>query len=541
VPDTTEAPRSRLVEVSATSGRKPRSVERLRDWEYLERQTHRILCGWGRYFHAWPDIITAHRQVWDAAECVRRLRERLAQFPGNESNLDQHIARRLEDLANTVLDAPSHDDAIDGLFGLLGRALSLSYANYASAAHPIHDAPTLALINEVMTIREGYRLWLREYRRKRPHTTDAAYEQRVCAALAACGDLIDPLPPTTDDPAQPVGLRIDFKLPTFAAKPVGAEPGPGFVKYIDRDFTTRVEARRLFWAFGYMREINLAMDQLMWLWDTPYMPWAFCHDISRHLWDESRHGDSGYSRLLDFGITIPDIGLGSYLGDEPWGKRNRPPLRPHAAAEVDGAHPATGAADPRTPAEMYEKMFNIGMIAETGHFPVKREAYDDFKAGGDLESAEMMLFDIIDEQTHVQYAHRWLPVLAEHAGIEHDGYKERAAQTRKELSKKRLTAMADAEALSDDPNDPGYAKYVELIEQMRAVLPLSNAADRTPRTMLPMEAAPEAVVAMEQSGVVASKLGLDVLDASYDGARIPVMEDFGALSRHASAALTKRD
>jgi len=46
---------------------------------------------------------------------------------------------------------------------------------------------------------------------------------------------------------------------------------------------------------------------------------------------------------------------------------------------------------------------------------------------------------------------------------------------------------------------------------------------------------------MEQSGVVASKLGLDVLDASYDGARIPVMEDFGALSRHASAALTKRD
>jgi hypothetical protein len=81
---------------------------------------------------------------------------------------------------------------------------------------------------------------------------------------------------------------------------------------------------------------------------------------------------------------------------------------------------------------MYDAVFFIGMIAETGHFVVKRQAYDDFLEGGDLESAEMMLFDIIDETTHVQYAHKWLPLLAERAGVDDAGYKERAAKMRKE-------------------------------------------------------------------------------------------------------------
>lgn len=481
-----QPPPARLVEVAPDSGRKPRSAQRLRDWEYLERQTHRIICGWGRYFHEWPDIVAVHRQVWEAAECVRRLRDRLAQFPGGEANLDQPVSRHLEDLVNAVLDAPTHDDAIDGVFGLLGRAMTLSYATYAAGAHPVHDAPTVELITEVMTIREGFRLWLRDYRRRRPHDADPAYAQRVTAALADCGDLLLPLEPTPDDPAQPVGVRTSFRQPRFAAKPVGAEPGPDFMKYVDRDFTTHVEARRLFWAYGYMREINLAMDQLMWLWHTPYMPWAFHHDISRHLWDESRHGDSGYSRLLDFGITLEQISMGSYTRGETWGGAARPPLRPHAAAEVPGAHPASGEMEPMKPAEMYERVYHIGMIAETGHFPVKREAYDDFKAGGDLESAEMMLFDIIDEQTHVQYAHRWLPVLAEHAGIDNDGYKERAAQDRKACNQAKAEVMQQAQSLPDDPADPAFVKYTELIEKMRAVIPLSNADDRKPRSMLPM-------------------------------------------------------
>ncbi len=40
-----------------------------------------MIAGWGRHFTDWNDITACHRHVWEQAECVRRLRERLGQFP----------------------------------------------------------------------------------------------------------------------------------------------------------------------------------------------------------------------------------------------------------------------------------------------------------------------------------------------------------------------------------------------------------------------------------------------------------------------------
>ncbi|MEX0774628.1 MAG: hypothetical protein WD042_02815 [Phycisphaeraceae bacterium] len=473
----------RTVEIVADSGRKPRSVERLRDWEYVERQMHRLICAWGRYFADWQDKIVVHRQVWEQAECVRRLRSRLAQFPGAAANLDQPVSAALERLTNTVLLAPSHQDAAEGIYGLLNRLLVKAYADYATRAHPVHDAPTLELLNEVITIKEGMRLWLRDYRRRFPHTIEKSYAERIECAAADCGWLLEPLAVGVEA-AQPAGVHTGFRLPRWPARPAGTVVKHNDWPFIDADFCTRVETRRLFWCMGYMREMNLAMDQLRWLYDSPAMPWEFHHDISRHLWDESRHGDSGCSRLADFGITLAEVGFGSYQGDEPLA--GRAPLYPQAGQNQPGALPAAEAAAPLSGAELYEQVFHIGMVAETGHFQVKREAYDDFKAGGDLESAEMMLFDIIDEQTHVQYAHRWLPVLAQHAGVDHSGYRERAAEVRRKLQEEKCQAEAKAKALPRDVNDPAFALYQRLLDTMRRFKPLSNAGDRSPRSMLPM-------------------------------------------------------
>ena len=94
-----------------------------------------------------------------------------------------------------------------------------------------------------------------------------------------------------------------------------AVPQWTFMDYVHADFATSVEARRLFWGVGYMMEKNLPDNQLQWLYDGHYMPWDWHYDIARHLWDESRHGDSGYSRLRDFGISLDEIGFPGY--DQP--------------------------------------------------------------------------------------------------------------------------------------------------------------------------------------------------------------------------------
>jgi len=99
-----------------------------------------------------------------------------------------------------------------------------------------------------------------------------------------------------------------------------------------------------------------------------------------------------------------------------------------------------------------------------------------------LESAEMMLFDIIDETSHVQYAHRWLPVLAERAGIEVDFRAEGAAL------RARLQAETTARVDASQGKDYGEAgeKVEQLLARMRAIAPLSNAATCPPRSYKPM-------------------------------------------------------
>jgi hypothetical protein len=469
------------LQVDADSGSKPRTVARLQDWEYLERATMRLIAGWGRYIAAWDDKVAVHRHIWEQAECVRRLRERLTQFPGSVHNLDQPVSQRLETLANTVLLAPSHPDAVDGIYQLLSGALIASYLNYIQRAHPIHDAPTVAALHEIVGVKEQQRLWLREHRRRYPHSTSAPYRAAIEEALAGCGDLLRPLG-RDGSAAAPAGVRTDFRLPARPAYPPYSQPDVAIMPVLAAHFTHSVEARRLFWAVGYMREMNLAMDQLRWIYDSHAMPWEFQQDIARHLWDESRHGDSGHSRLLDFGITLDEISFTPY--DDPAAHAALPPAAPQY--DEPGAIPAAGWAEPFSPKELYETVFNIGMIAETGHFQVKREAYEDFKAGGDLESAEMMLFDIIDESTHVQYAHRWLPLLAERAGVDNSDYRERAAIIRQQRQDEHLARVAAYAAAPPAADDPNRALYERLIARMRARHPLTNAATCPPRSPLPM-------------------------------------------------------
>lgn len=123
--------------------------------------------------------------------------------------------------------------------------------------------------------------------------------------------------------------------------------------------------------------------------------------------------------------------------------------------------------------DIYEAVFFTGMVAENGHFIVKNESYDDFRDSEDLESAEMMLFDIIDETTHVQYAHKWLPVLAERAGVSNDGYRKRASRIRKELQMEADQRVEAARA-SINTDSEAYRHYQALLERIRKVSPIKS-------------------------------------------------------------------
>ena len=86
MPATPEAPvhPSRVAQVNRGTRIKPSIVQQLNDWQYVERSLHRLLAGWGRHFCEWEGKSACHRHVWEQAEVVRRLRERIAEFPGGK-------------------------------------------------------------------------------------------------------------------------------------------------------------------------------------------------------------------------------------------------------------------------------------------------------------------------------------------------------------------------------------------------------------------------------------------------------------------------
>ena len=480
------SPSPRNVLIDPASKQKPRTVDQLNDWQYVEQSIFRLIAAWGRDVADWDDKSTIHRQIWDQAECVRRLRERVEQFPGGKA--DAPVSARLERLANTVLLAPSLDDAIDAIYEILTKALVGAYGEYCAKVHPVHDAPTIALLHEINQIKSQEWLWYRDYRRRHPHATDPAYRARVEAALTDCGRFVAPIPVAEGEAARPAGVGTDFRLSKFSVRSAPVRSKHEFMEYVVSDFTTNVEARRLFWGFAYLLEKNIPDDQLRWIYDGHYMPWDWHHDIARHLWDESRHGDSGYSRMRDFGIDLDEVGF-------PGGGREATLLKlsQDLGIPLDEAYArqrellAPFRAEPMTRKEIYDDVFLIGMIAETGHFTVKHESYADFKDGRDLESAEMMIFDIIDETAHVQYAHKWLPLLAEQAGVDNTGYRERAAKLREEYQVKANTRAAEVtRALPRTPGDPRYDYYQSLLARIRAVRPLANAGTCPPRSPVPM-------------------------------------------------------
>ena len=87
------------------------------------------------------------------------------------------------------------------------------------------------------------------------------------------------------------------------------DKAPNIMPFLELDWSRSVEARRLYFMIGYMWEMGVAEMQLRWLYYADFMPWKFLHDEARHMGDESRHGNSGRTRLQNIGLDIKDVGI----------------------------------------------------------------------------------------------------------------------------------------------------------------------------------------------------------------------------------------
>ncbi len=457
----------------ATASSRPRIVPdayvRLSNWRYLEYSLLRIIAAWGRCAGDWQDKLAVCHHVWQQAEIVDRMRRRADMYPGGKP--DQPVHRVFQQVADAVLMAPSWADAMAGVHGILNPALVAAYQMYSAGSHPVHDRPTFDLLREVLAYKQDQSQWYADFRLRHPHQIDAAYENTIRALIAPLDGFLKVID-FAEPAAKLCGVETDFRMPITPGRVKDWDKAPDIMPLIEVDWSTSVDARRLYFMIGYCREMGVAEQQLQWIYHADFMPWEYVYAECRHMWDESRHGDSGYHRLRDFGFDFEHFGYNSY----------------NARGE--------GYLDPMMPRDVYNSFYSVTQIAETGYFETKRYCFEDFLAGGDEASAEMMQFDIIDETSHVEYGRIWLNEMMKRAGVVED-YRKRGVADRITSRQGSDLRVADyrrvlAGELKPAPHqapllDARTRKHYEwMLREIAERCPLANAADAPVRPNLPM-------------------------------------------------------
>jgi hypothetical protein len=464
----------------------PNAYVLLSNWRYMEYSVLRMITGWGRGAGDWEDKLAVCNHTWLQAQIVDRMRKRLDMFPGGKPDGPVNVA--LERLCNAALLAPSWLDAVAGIQEMNSLLVS-SYTNYIASSHPVHDRPTHDLLREVMELKRLEIAWFENFRKRYPHQIDPHYLSSIESQLRPLNGRLDQLLEPGDQHARPCGTGIDFRMPITPGRVKNWNKAPNVIPFLEMDWNTSVESRRLFFMIGYCWEMGVAEQQLRWIYHADFMPWEFIHAESRHMWDESRHGNSGYTRLRDFGLDFEHFGYSSY--------------------GVSGE----GKLAPMTPRDVYEAFYGVTQIAETGYFATKRYCFEDFANHGDDASAEMMQYDIIDETSHVEYGRLWLEEMARRAGVQED-YHKRGALERSSAQKKsteRVEMMrkimggyepppapaapahggecvnpGSIPAVEELRNPRSYAHYQWLLKELRGQLPLKDVSSAPLRPNLPM-------------------------------------------------------
>jgi len=300
---------------------------------------------------------------------------------------DMHLSNSVagRELLDTLCAAPCQASFVQtGLItapGVLVEAIN----DYLKRNDPLYDLPSVALLEadrEDLLAQIHWGEAALVALAKAGFQPDAAYVARVVAQISTLTDTLREHVAKISTPIKQ-GRKIGRLPLPDAALPQGfteLEFGPTPVlpesPYVDR-------AR--YRAVNFLQEVQATDSCASLLFDAPDMPWDFYFDLSRHMWDESRHSMFGEKKLLDLGSSASEAGLSS---------------KAYAMRQT------------LTPHDRYAAL----TTQEADAFPGKHAGLKDAVAHRDSVSAMAWSYDIADETQHVRFGTKWLPVLIEKAG-----------------------------------------------------------------------------------------------------------------------------
>ena len=343
------------------------------------------------------------RFIWQGAETAHALRDRVFElrFP-NRILEEQGTDHALTDLFNSVKDSPSVPAFLLSIGKVLLPALRDAYQEYLEGSDTIADGPThrflaLALSEKVEQI-AAFERWADSALSQNPEWRESAlsWSRAVAGRLSDVGGVgVGPAPTAT--PAwEPLPGAKTYVIPDRPARdprfwpcrfywPDVVDPGYPYGEGLPLQIRSAISHLNEVWAIETGGVILNSFADVL--------PWEWIHNSARWTYDEARHCQMGYQRLMSWSFKPAEIPLGTYIYESASGQ------------------------DP---------IYRLGMLyffetKNIRHKPARAQLFHDY---GDAVSEHDMDFDWADETMHAGYGRHWLRELLVLRGQDSNGHEQ---------------------------------------------------------------------------------------------------------------------
>lgn len=360
------------------------TVMRLRRYVFLKSQLLHVFAGHFNHVPEWEVKGAFSLHMWQDAEHSTALRKRITEMRTPPHHLDRSPDPALDSFMAELRSTRHTDELLVAIYEVLKPAMAEAFRTHLEQTHLIADHPTRRLLKFFLQEEEEQLAWGRQAIAALL-SADAPTAERIenwrshlQVYLAAAGGILgenpsaQPLPPSRVNPASPLPSQQPRRDERFTRvwRSRGLLPGANASVH-----------ERIWWMMNVrLNEMHVSELIASVLAEWKDQPWDFYHDLSRHLWDETRHcmlGEIAFaSQGIDFTKIPTHIGFAEY---------------PNLQLE---------------PADRYSFLWGIeqGLMGKSG----KQAEMALAQEGLDERATVFQDYDWADEVLHAQIGRRWL-------------------------------------------------------------------------------------------------------------------------------------
>jgi hypothetical protein len=422
----------------------------LKRFYVAERQLMRITAGWFVKTRQWDLKFQLAGEQWQANEHATALRTRVLELRYPRRDVDKKYDADVMAFMGEVAKAATVREFVDGVYEVVLPALVDAYQEYLHRADPLDDAPTVYRVQHIIGDEQRQIATMKALvKRTLPDEDTSAWRDYLRRSLASIGGFSGlgekSAKPTdyADRPAFEVPRQTQrderfkpmlFHLPHENKYDKAGQQAWKHIEALDKRVAMQVWS-----AISHFNEIWAAEVPASVMFELSNEPWDFYVDLSRWVWDESRHSMMGYRAMKGWGWDVPAL--------IPYGNALYNALSHMPAAQ-------------RLALLYY---YEEGLLRSG----TKQTEIKILESAGDAGSIQDMDYDWADEAIHVSYGFKWLRHLL---GDDAAGHEEL-----KRLTDEARAVLAEfVRAHKDDENAqlaPFFNRLYDVIAEMTYDIP----------------------------------------------------------------------